>query len=109
MTATVRPHNEKSAAIWGSGGSAYEGVSETIADALDHVVTRLAPRAAETCLDVATGTGWTARRLKARGASVVGIDIGQGVIEAAKRIARTLTSRWAMRRNSHSPMAASTS
>ena len=87
MTPTVRPHNETAAAIWGAGGSAYEGVSETIADALDHVVTRLAPRSAETCLDVATGTGWTARRLKARGASVVGIDIGQGVIEAAKRIA----------------------
>ncbi len=109
MTATVRPHKENAASIWGSGDSAYERVSETIADALDHVVTRLAPQPAESCLDVATGTGWTARLVKARGASVVGIDIGQGVIEAAKRIAQTLTFRWAMRRNSHFPMAAMTS
>jgi SAM-dependent methyltransferase len=86
MTA-IRPHNEKSGETWGSGGAAYDGVSETIADALDHVVTRIAPQPAEKCLDVATGTGWTARRLKACGASVTGIDIGQGVIEAAKRIA----------------------
>jgi ubiquinone/menaquinone biosynthesis C-methylase UbiE len=45
------------------------------------------PLSPERALDVATGTGWTARRLSSRGAKVTGIDIGEGVIEAAKRIA----------------------
>ena len=84
---TVRPHNEKAAATWGSGGAAYDRVSETIADALDHLVARLDPQPGEKCLDVATGTGWTARRIKARGANVTGVDIGAGVIEAAQSLA----------------------
>ena len=60
MIANIRPHNERAAAVWGSGGSAYDRVSATIADALDHVVARLNPQPGEKCLDVATGTGWTA-------------------------------------------------
>jgi SAM-dependent methyltransferase len=93
MATTVRPHNEKAAATWGSAGAVYDRVSETTADALDHVVARLAPQPGEKCLDVATGTGWTARRLKARGASVTGVDIGAGVIEAAKKIAPDIEFR----------------
>jgi len=93
MITTVRPHNEKAAAAWGSGGAVYDRVSETIADALDHVVARVAPQPGEKCLDVATGTGWTARRLKARGASVTGVDIGSGVIEAAKKLAPDIDFR----------------
>jgi ubiquinone/menaquinone biosynthesis C-methylase UbiE len=90
---TVRPHNEKAAATWGSGGAAYDRVSETIADAIDHTVARVAPKPGETCLDVATGTGWTARRLAARGAQVTGIDIGAGVIDAAKQLAPDIDFR----------------
>ena len=30
MTATIRAHNEKAAAVWGLGGSAYDRVSETL-------------------------------------------------------------------------------
>src|SRR3990172_12292295 len=86
MITTVRPHNEKAAATWGSGGAVYDKVSQPIADALDHVVARVAPQPGEDCLDVATGTGWTARRLASRGARVTGVDIGQGVIEAAKTL-----------------------
>ena len=82
--ATVLPHNVRAAATWGSGGSAYDKVSETIADALSDLVDRLDPFPGEKCLDVATGTGWTARLLKARGTEVTGVDIGSGVIEAAK-------------------------
>jgi SAM-dependent methyltransferase len=85
--AEVLPHNLKSAATWGSGGASYDLVSESIADAIDHVVNRVWPRSPEKILDVATGTGWTARRLSSRGAKVTGVDIGEGVIEAAKRIA----------------------
>ena len=83
----VLPHNLKSAATWGSGGASYDLVSESIADAIEHVVNRVWPLSPERTLDVATGTGWTARRLASRGAKVTGIDIGEGVIEAAKRIA----------------------
>jgi SAM-dependent methyltransferase len=83
---SILAHNEKAAATWGSGGIAYDSVSENILDAIDHVVSRIAPQPGETCLDVATGTGWTARRIKRRGANVIGIDIGVGVIEAAKKL-----------------------
>jgi SAM-dependent methyltransferase len=93
MITSVRSHNEKAAAAWGSGGAAYDRVSETIADALDHVVARMAPQPGEKCLDVATGTGWAARRLKARGTGVTGVDIGAGVIEAAKKLAPDIDFR----------------
>jgi SAM-dependent methyltransferase len=86
MTSAIRVHNEKAAATWGSGGAIYDQISKTIADALDHLVTRLDPKPGETCLDVATGTGWTARLLAARGAQVTGVDIGAGVIEAARKL-----------------------
>ena len=83
----VLPHNLKSAATWGSGGASYDIVSQSIADAIDHVVNQVWPQSAERILDVATGTGWTARRLSNWGAKVTGVDIGEGVIEAAKRMA----------------------
>jgi SAM-dependent methyltransferase len=88
---SILPHNQKAGATWGSGGGAYDVVSENIADGIDHVVNRLWPTSGERFLDIATGTGWTARRLAARGAAVTGIDIGEGVIEAAKRLAPTIT------------------
>jgi SAM-dependent methyltransferase len=84
---SIQPHNVKAAATWDSGGRNYERVSHTISDAIEHCVIRLAPRAGERILDVATGTGWTARRSAARGASVVGIDLGADLIEAAKACA----------------------
>jgi SAM-dependent methyltransferase len=87
MTAGIRPHNRKAAAIWGSGGRDYDAISATIADAIEHVVLRLAPRPGERFLDVATGTGLAARRVAERGASVVGIDIGARLIAAARALA----------------------
>ncbi len=86
MTTHVRPHNAKAALTWGSGGASYDRVSHSIADALEHVVDRVAPTPGDDCLDVATGTGWTARRIKANGANVTGVDIGAGVIAAAKEM-----------------------
>jgi SAM-dependent methyltransferase len=83
----VLPHNLKSAATWGSGGASYDLVSDSIADAIDHAVNRVWPLSQERALDVATGTGVTARRLSNRGAKVIGVDIGEGVIEAARAIA----------------------
>ena len=82
----VETHNERSAAIWNAGGAAYEEISRSIADAIEHCVSRLAPQAGEAILDVATGTGWTARRLAERGVGrVVGVDLGPDLIEAARR------------------------
>src|SRR5262245_33559102 len=93
MMAAIRAHNEKAATTWGAGGLAYDRVSETIADAIEHLLLRIAPQSGEGCLDLATGTGWTARRIKARGANVVGIDIGAGVIDAARMLAPELDFR----------------
>jgi SAM-dependent methyltransferase len=90
---SIRAHNEKAAATWGAGGIAYDRVSDTIADAIDHVVARVSPLPSDSCLDVATGTGWTARRIKGRGAGVIGVDIGAGVIEAAKKLAPEIDFR----------------
>jgi SAM-dependent methyltransferase len=83
----IQPHNVRVAALWGSAGRQYDRVSQSIADAIEHCVLRLAPKPGERVLDVATGTGWAARRIAARGASVIGIDLGADLIEAAKTYA----------------------
>lgn len=84
----VQPHNQKAAATWGAGGDGYDKVSESIADSIEHVLNRLDIKPGERVLDLATGTGWTARRIAQKGAKVVGVDIGEGVIEAARHLAR---------------------
>jgi SAM-dependent methyltransferase len=84
----IQPHNEKSGATWGSGGAEYDLISEAIADSTEHLLNRLGVRPGERALDLATGTGWTARRLAQKGAKVTALDIGEGVVEAAKHLAR---------------------
>ncbi len=83
----IQSHNQKAAATWGSGGGGYDKVSESIADSIEHVLNRLHIQPGERVLDLATGTGWTARRIAQKGAKVIGVDIGDGVIEAARRLA----------------------
>ena len=90
---SVLAHNERAAATWGSGGRAYERISELSADALRHVVDRLLPQPGERVVDVATGTGWTVRLLADCGAVVSAVDIGDGLIEAAKRMAPEIDFR----------------
>ncbi|MCB4822604.1 class I SAM-dependent methyltransferase [Roseicella aerolata] len=89
----IQPHNEKAAATWGSGGADYDRISESIADSIEHLLNRLDIRPGERALDLATGTGWTARRLAQKGAKVTGLDIGAGVIEAARRLAEQANLR----------------
>jgi SAM-dependent methyltransferase len=91
--ANVLSHNERAAATWGSGGRDYDRIGEFVSDAVAHLVNRIAPQPGERFLDLATGTGWTARLLSSRGATVTGVDIGTGVIEAAKTIAPEIDFR----------------
>ena len=86
----ILQHNQVSARVWSAGGPAYDRISRQIADALEHAVDRLDPQPGERILDVATGTGWTARRIAGRGARVTGVDIGEDVIAAARDLAPTL-------------------
>jgi ubiquinone/menaquinone biosynthesis C-methylase UbiE len=83
----IQPQNRKAAATWNAGGQQYDRISHSIADSIEHCVICLAPRPGERVLDVATGTGWAARRVAARGAAVVGVDLGADLIEAAKAFA----------------------
>lgn len=103
----VLPHNQRAGLTWGAGGEAYEAISENVADAIAHAVNRVWPAPGERFLDIATGTGWTARSLAARGAVVIGVDIGEGVIEAAKRLGLGSIFRSVTQRLWHSTMRAS--
>ena len=84
MNGTVKPHNERSAAVWSSGGKAYDEISRGIADSIEHCVLRLNPQPGERILDLSTGTGWTSRLVARRGATVVGVDIAADLIAAAR-------------------------
>jgi SAM-dependent methyltransferase len=88
IISSIQPHNERSAAVWSSGGEAYDAVSRQIATALEHCVARLDPKPGETILDLATGTGWTSRLIARRGANVIGADIASDLLAAATERAR---------------------
>ena len=85
MMTFIQPHNERAAKVWSAGGDNYNQVSRGIADAIEHCVLRLNPRPDERILDLATGTGWTSRVVARRGAKVTGVDIADGLLEAAER------------------------
>lgn len=89
MNPSIQSHNQRPAAVWSSGGQAYDEISGQIASAIDHCVRRLRPRPGERILDLATGTGWTSRRLAAHGAQVVGVDIAADLLDAARTIGQT--------------------
>jgi SAM-dependent methyltransferase len=84
METVIQPHNQKPASVWSAGGAAYDEISRGISDSIEHCVVRLAPKPGERILDLATGTGWTSRRVAARGAQVVGVDIAQDLVAAAQ-------------------------
>jgi SAM-dependent methyltransferase len=73
---------ERQAAVWSSGP--YQGVTETIHDLHEVVINRLDPRAGQSLLDLACGTGAVAELAAAAGAEVVGIDFAPALIEQAK-------------------------
>jgi SAM-dependent methyltransferase len=84
----IQPHNQKPASVWNSGGAGYEEISRGIADSIEHAVLRLRPRPGERVLDLATGTGWASRLVARRGATVIGVDLGEDLIRSARERAR---------------------
>jgi ubiquinone/menaquinone biosynthesis C-methylase UbiE len=83
----VMEHNLKAAAMWSQGGRAYDTISSGISEGIRHGVMRLAPEAGQDVLDIATGTGWTARQVAKMGAKVTGVDIADGLLSAARELA----------------------
>ncbi len=81
---TINQADSQVARIWGSGGRAYDNVSFAISDALAHAAQRLSPPAGSKVLDIATGTGWSARNAARQGAHVTGIDISLELLQAAQ-------------------------
>lgn len=82
-----RPHNEGPSAVWSSGHAAYDEVSRGILDAIEHAINRLEPTQQMRIHDLATGTGWTARRLAERGYDVTGTDFAPDTLTAALALA----------------------
>jgi SAM-dependent methyltransferase len=80
----IQQHNERSAAVWSAGGNDYDEISRGIADSIEHCVLRLNPQPGERVLDLSTGTGWTSRVVARRGATVTGVDIASGLLDAAR-------------------------
>jgi len=74
------------ARMWGLGGRHYDDVSFAISDALAHAAQRLAPKPGESILDVATGTGWTARNCAHAGARLTGVDFSSSLLDAAREL-----------------------
>ena len=73
---------EKQSVMWGSGP--YQGISDHLAIAHDHLIRAVAPQAGEKWLDVATGTGEIAIRAAQGGAEVTALDLSPDLIETAK-------------------------
>jgi ubiquinone/menaquinone biosynthesis C-methylase UbiE len=76
-------HDQPAAVMWGRGGKDYDEVSFAISDALAHAAQRLNARVGERILDVATGTGWSARNVARQGAEVTAVDISPELLAAA--------------------------
>lgn len=87
----IQPHNERAASVWSSGGRDYEEIIRGVYDGIDTTVARLNPHPGERILDVATGTGITARACARRGAEVTGIDIAAGLLDAARGLSGGLS------------------
>lgn len=82
----IQPHHAAAAAMWGKGGRLYDEVSFAISDALAHAAQRLNARAGQAILDVATGTGWSARNAARSGAKVTAADISAELVAAAREL-----------------------
>lgn len=82
----ILEHNHDAAAMWGAGGKGYDDVSFAISDALAHAAQRLGAKPGDRALDIATGTGWSARNLARMGVHVTAIDFSPELVAAAKAL-----------------------
>lgn len=89
----TEPHNQAAARAWGSAGADYEFISFGLSDGLSHAVQALWPVPGEHILDIATGTGRTARLVAEQGARVTGADIADGLLSAAREFGAHLAPR----------------
>lgn len=92
MGSVIEAHNVRAQSVWNSPAGRYDEISRTIADAIEHAIERLQPKAGETVLDLATGTGWGSRVIAQRfpGVAVVGADIADQMLDHARMAAETL-------------------
>lgn len=93
----VLAHHRDAAEMWGQGGRFYDTVSFAISDALAHAAQRLNAKPDQDVLDVATGTGWSARNVARTGARVTGIDISRELIAAAEQLSNGSGDRLAFK------------
>jgi hypothetical protein len=56
MNTSIREHNLRAAALWGSGGKAYDRISRSVSGAIEHCVERLNPTLTKTVRVVAFDT-----------------------------------------------------
>lgn len=82
----VQEHNKIAAGLWDKGGLGYDFISFSISDALSLSAQALWPQKGERILDIATGTGWSARNVAYLGANVTGIDIANDLLDAARSL-----------------------
>jgi len=80
----IQPHNGRASAVWSAGGKEYDEISRGIADSIEHCVLRLNPQPGERILDLSTGTGWASRVVARRGATVIGVDIAEDLLDVAR-------------------------
>lgn len=90
MTDAVLDHHQGAARMWDAGGASYDNVSFAISDALGHAAQRLNARPGQSILDVATGTGWSARNVARSGAHVTAVDIAPELLAAARTLSAHL-------------------
>jgi SAM-dependent methyltransferase len=93
----VQEHNRGAAQAWSAGGADYDFVSFALSDALAHAAQRLWAQPGEQILDIATGTGWTARNAARGGAEVSAVDIADDLLAAAERLSAHVRPRIAFR------------
>jgi ubiquinone/menaquinone biosynthesis C-methylase UbiE len=72
--------------MWSSAAADYDDISFSVGDALLHTAMRLNPAPGDRVIDIATGTGMSARNAARFAAHVTGIDIADGLLAAAREI-----------------------
>jgi SAM-dependent methyltransferase len=90
ITETILDHHRGPAKMWDAGGARYDNVSFAISDALAHAAQRLNAKPGQSILDVATGTGWSARNVARSGADVTAVDIAPELLAAARKLSAHL-------------------